>query len=62
MDWTLGESIVLAPTGRDNNETETLSVNSTADGGRQVILNTPLRYTHHGVTENFGGGHTMDIR
>lgn len=40
-------------------ENEVVSVSG---DGRTVNLLHPLRYTHHGVTEMYEGGHFIDIR
>ncbi len=40
-------------------ENEVVSVSG---DGRTVNLLHPLRYTHHGVTEMYKGGHFIDIR
>eukprot|EP00117_Sycon_ciliatum_P037364 scpid335/ scgid27970/ Fibrocystin-L; Polycystic kidney and hepatic disease 1-like protein 1 len=62
VDWKHGDSIVLAPTGKDRNETEELFVNGTSADGHTVYLGSQLAYTHHGETEHFGGGHSIEIR
>ena len=32
------------------------------NNGLTIMLSHPLNYTHHGVTESFTGGHSIDIR
>jgi len=32
------------------------------NNGHTIMLSHPLNYTHHGVTESFTDGHTIDIR
>ena len=32
------------------------------NNGYTIMLSHPLNYTHHGVTESFTGGHSIDIR
>ena len=32
------------------------------NNGVTIMLSHPVNYTHHGVTESFTGGHSIDIR
>ena len=35
---------------------------SVSSDGHTVDLVNPLRYTHHGVTDTYEGGHSIEIR
>ena len=35
---------------------------SVSGDGRMVELTEPIRFTHHGITESLGAGHTIEIR
>lgn len=35
---------------------------SVSGDGRTVTLVNPLKYTHHGVTDTYEGGHFIEIR
>ena len=62
MNWNSGDQIVIAPTGKDSNETEVATVNYTSSDGLIVYLAGALNYSHHGETEDFGDGNTIEIR
>lgn len=62
MDWTSGDHIVVAPTGKDGNETEEHEIATVSDDKRTITLVSPLKYTHHGVTETFENGQFIEMR
>ena len=62
VDWTPGDKIVIAATGKDGNETEENEIASVSDTGTVLTLVHKLAYKHLGVTEVFEGGHSIDMR
>ena len=62
VDWRQGDKIVIAATGKDGNETEENEIVSVSDDGLSIVLLSQLGYNHLGVTENFPGGHSIEMR
>lgn len=59
VDWTPGDTIVIAPSGFDPEEAEVARVVAVA--GTRVSLAAPLRFTHLGRTQSIEG-RTLDMR
>lgn len=62
VNWTAGDHIVIAATGKDGNETEENEIASISEDGTVINLVHKLAHKHLGVTETFEGGHSIDMR
>ena len=62
QDWHEGDQIVIAPTGKDSNETETLEIYDVTENGTTIILTESLKYSHLGITDTYEGGRFIDLR
>ena len=62
VDWAIGDQIVVAPTGKDGNETEEHVIADVSADKLTLTLTQPLKYTHHGVTEMFEDGQFIEMR
>ena len=56
VDWPVGSKIVIATTGNylSQGETETRTITAVSSNGRTLTLDTPLTYSHLGVTHSVG--------
>ena len=62
VDWSAGDKIVIAATGKNGNEMEENEIELVSDGGTTLHLVHKLHYEHLGVTETFEGGHFIEMR
>ncbi|XP_067950538.1 fibrocystin-L-like [Watersipora subatra] len=63
-DWPVGGTIAIATTGDRHSqiETELRNITAISNDGKKITLSEPLEYEHLGVTEELGGGHTLEMR
>lgn len=63
VDWPVGSRIVIATTGDylSQGQTEIRSITAISNDGLTLTLNTPLTYTHSGVTQSIGPT-TIEVR
>ncbi len=63
VDWIVGNQIVIATTGdyESQGETEVRTITSVSSDGLTLTLDTPLNYTHLGITQTIGST-TIDLR
>lgn len=56
VDWPVGSRIVIATTGNylSQGETETRIITAISSNGRVLTLDSPLTFTHLGVTQQVG--------
>lgn len=54
--WNVGDTIAIGPTGFVYNEGETAVIKSISASGKVINLQSPLRYNHLGVIENYNNG------
>ncbi|CAF3925163.1 unnamed protein product [Rotaria sp. Silwood2] len=56
VDWTVGSEIIIATTGDylSQGESEKRTITGISNNGLTLTLNTPLNWTHLGVTQNLG--------
>ncbi|KAI6655737.1 Fibrocystin-L-like [Oopsacas minuta] len=62
VDWKIGDTIVIAPTGKDSNETEERLIANVTGNGYTLILDQPLEFSHLGIRETYSDGSFIDIR
>lgn len=61
VSWSPGDQLAIAPTGYRFDEGEKVVVQSLADGGRTVILQSPLKYAHWGTLQTYSGRRTWTV-
>jgi hypothetical protein len=63
VDWPVGSEIVIATTGNylSQGESETSIITAVSSNGLTLTLNSPLTYTHLGITQNVGST-SVEIR
>ncbi|XP_067950949.1 fibrocystin-L-like [Watersipora subatra] len=63
-DWPVGGTIAIATTGDRHSqiETELRNITAISNDGKMISFSEPLEYEHLGVTEELGGGHTLEMR
>ncbi|CAF1015901.1 unnamed protein product [Rotaria sp. Silwood1] len=63
VDWPVGSTIVIATTGDylSQGQTEIRAITAVSNNGRILTLDSPLKYTHLGVTQNVGST-TVEVR
>ena len=62
VDWRIGDDIVIAPTGKDSNETEVRTVAEITDNGYVIKLNKLLDYSHLGIRDTYSDGQFIELR
>ena len=62
LDWASGDSIVIAPTGKDSNETEVRVIVDITDNGYTINLDKELDFAHLGITDTYSNGQFIEIR
>ncbi len=63
VDWVIGNQIVIATTGdyESQGESEVRTITYVSSNGLTLTLDTPLNYTHLGITQPVGST-TVDLR
>ncbi len=63
VNWVIGNQIVIATTGdyESQGETEVRTITYVSSDGLTLTLDTPLNYTHLGITQTMGST-TIDLR
>ncbi|CAF3664415.1 unnamed protein product [Rotaria sordida] len=63
VNWSVGSTIVIATTGDylSQGQSEIRTITAVSDNGYTITLNSPLTYTHLGVTQNVGST-TVEVR
>jgi hypothetical protein len=63
VNWVVGNQIVIATTGDylSQTESEVRTITSISSNGLTLTLDTPLNYTHLGITQTVGST-TIDLR
>ncbi|CAF1300760.1 unnamed protein product, partial [Adineta ricciae] len=63
VSWSVGDEIIIATTGdyESQGESEVRTIASISSNGLSLTLNSPLNYTHLGVTQSVGSK-TIEIR
>jgi hypothetical protein len=63
VDWSIDNEIVIATTGdyESQGESEVRTIINISSDGRTLTLNSPLNYTHLGITQTVGPT-TIEIR
>lgn len=63
VDWAINDQIVIATTGdyESQGETEVRTITNVSNNGLQLTLDTPLNYTHLGITQAVGST-TVELR
>jgi hypothetical protein len=63
VDWSIGSQIVIATTGdyESQGESEVRTIANISSNGLTLTLNTPLNYTHLGITQSVGST-TIEMR
>ena len=62
VDWAPGDCIVIAPTGKDSNETETRVVVDISDNGYTINLDEELDFLHLGITDTYNNDEFIELR
>ena len=53
---------MIAPTGKDSNETEVRTVTEITDNGYIIMLDEQLNYTHLGIRDTYSDGQFIELR
>ncbi len=63
INWSVGSTIVIATTGNylSQGQSETRTITAISNNGLTLTLNSPLTYTHLGVTQSVGST-TVEVR
>lgn len=63
VNWIIGNQIVIATTGdyESQGESEVRTITSVSSDGLTLTLDTPLNYTHLGITQSVGST-TIELR
>ena len=62
VDWAPGDSIVIAPTGKDSNETEVRLIVNVSNNGYTINFETKLDFSHLGITDTYNNGEFIELR
>lgn len=56
VDWSVGSEIIIATTGDyvSQGESEKRTITAVSNNGHTLTLDSPLEWTHLGVTKNLG--------
>ena len=55
VTWKTGDNIVLAATGKSQRENEEATIQQVTNGGKTLILKSPLKYNHISIVQTFEG-------
>ena len=55
VTWKTGDNIVLAATGKSQRENEEATIQQVTNGGKTLILQSPLKYNHISIAQTFEG-------